>query len=64
MKIIVNNQPLDIAEGSSIADILDGKPSEGIATALNGIYVNREARQNTLLQEGDEVVIISAAYGG
>lgn len=64
MNIIVNNQPRDIEEGSSIADILDGNPSEGIATALNGIFVNREIRQNTILHEGDVVVIISAAYGG
>lgn len=64
MKIIVNNQPRDIEEGSSIADMLDGLSSEGTATALNGIFVKRDARQTTLLQEGDEVVIISAAYGG
>ena len=64
MKIIVNNQSRDVAECSSIADILVGIPSEGTATALNGIFVTRDARQGTILHEGDEVLIISAAYGG
>ena len=39
-------------------------PAEGTATALNGNFVKRELRPTTILQEGDEVVIISAAYGG
>lgn len=64
MKIIVNNQPRDITDGVSIADMLADMPSEGLATALNGKFVTREARQDTILHEGDEVIIISAAYGG
>ena len=64
MKIIVNNQSRDVAECSSIADIIEGMPSEGTATALNGKFVTRDARQKTLLHEGDEVLIIRAAYGG
>lgn len=64
MKIIVNNLPREIADGSSIADLLADMPAEGTATALNGNFVKRELRPTTILQEGDEVVIISAAYGG
>ncbi|MDE6510899.1 MAG: sulfur carrier protein ThiS [Muribaculaceae bacterium] len=64
MKINVNNQPRDIAEGSTIADLLKDIPEEGTATALNGRFISREARQTAILREGDEVVVISAAYGG
>ena len=64
MKINVNKQPRDIAEGSTIADLLKDIPEEGTATALNGRFISREARQTAILREGDEVVVISAAYGG
>ena len=64
MKINVNNQLRDIAEGSTIADLLKDIPEEGTATALNGRFISREARQTAILREGDEVVVISAAYGG
>ncbi len=64
MKIYINNQPRDIAKDSSIADLLTDFSSEGVATALNGKFVSREARHITVLKEGDQVVIISAAYGG
>ena len=64
MKINVNNQPRDIAEGSTIADLLKDIPEEGTATALNGRFISRDARQTAILREGDEVVVISAAYGG
>ena len=64
MKVNVNNQPRDIAEGSSIADLLKDIPEEGTATALNGRFISRDARQTAILREGDEVVVIKAAYGG
>ena len=64
MKINVNNQPRDVAEGSSLADLLEGIPEEGTATALNGKFISRNTRQTTILRDGDEVVVIRAAYGG
>ena len=64
MKINVNDQPRDIREGSTIADLLTDIPEEGTATALNGRFISRDARQTAILHEGDEVTIISAAYGG
>lgn len=64
MKVNVNNQPRDIAEGSTLAVLLNDIPEEGTATALNGRFISREARSATILHEGDEVVIIRAAYGG
>ena len=64
MKVNVNNQPRDIAEGATLADLLKGIQEEGTATALNGRFISREARRAAILREGDEVVVISAAYGG
>lgn len=64
MKVNVNNQPRDIAEGSTLATLLKDIPEEGTATALNGRFISRDARQTAILREGDEVVIIRAAYGG
>ena len=64
MKINVNNHPRDIADGSTIADLLKGIPEEGTATALNGSFISRDARHTAILREGDEVVVIRAAYGG
>ena len=64
MKINVNNHPRDIADGSTIADLLKGITEEGTATALNGRFISRDARHTATLREGDEVVVIRAAYGG
>lgn len=64
MKIKVNNELRDIVEGSSLADILKEIPQTGTATALNGIFVPKDAREATILRDGDELTIISAAYGG
>lgn len=64
MKIKVNNELRDIVEGSSLADILKEIPQAGTATALNGIFVPKDAREATILRDGDELTIISAAYGG
>ncbi|MDE6290769.1 MAG: sulfur carrier protein ThiS [Muribaculaceae bacterium] len=64
MKINVNDQPREIGEGSTIADLLKDIPEEGTATALNGRFISQDVRQTAILREGDEVIIISAAYGG
>lgn len=64
MKIKINNEVRELAEGISLASLLSDMPMEGTATALNGQFVPKEARVSTILQDGDEVTIISAAYGG
>lgn len=64
MKIKVNNEFQDIAEGSSLADLLSGVPQSGTATSLNGRFIPKDTRAATILQDADEVTIISAAYGG
>lgn len=64
MKIKVNNELREIVEGSSLADILKEIPQAGTATALNGRFVPNDTREATILRNGDEVTIISAAFGG
>lgn len=64
MKIKVNNEICEVMNGASIADILTDIQQSGTATALNGNFITKDARAQTILKEGDEVTIISAAYGG
>lgn len=64
MKIKINNEIREVMNGASIADILTDIQQSGTATALNGNFIAKDARAKTILKEGDEVTIISAAYGG
>lgn len=64
MKIKVNCEYQEIAEGLSLADLLSDMTQGGAATALNGRFIPKDSRSSAFLNEGDEVTIISAAYGG
>lgn len=64
MKIKINNDLREVADGVTLTDLLADIPHEGMATAVNGRFVALGARDATLLEEGDEVTVISAAYGG
>lgn len=66
MKITVNNKERQVADGSTMADVLAMLEIEpkGIATAVNGRLVAADGRHAATLAEGDKMVIISAFYGG
>lgn len=66
MTVFINNQPVELHEGSSLADALAQKEikPDGIATAINGIVINRSARAETTLKDGDKILIIKAFCGG
>ncbi len=64
MNITVNSQPQCVADKSTVASLVDERSAQGTAIALNGHLVRRQEWETTILQEGDQVIIISAAYGG
>lgn len=66
MKIVVNNNEREVADGLSVAGLLeaDGIGSGGTAVAVNGALVPGAKWAEHHLNDGDTLLIISAAYGG
>lgn len=66
MKITVNDVPVELPDGATLADALASRelPPTGTATAVNGSVVPAVLRNTRVLAEGDKVVIIKAFYGG
>jgi len=67
MKLTVNGEPVELAEGRSLLALLNqlGKSAQrGIAVAANGAVVSSANWEAHLLSEGDDVLIIQAAQGG
>ncbi len=66
ISISVNGQPREVAEGSSLADLvaqLVDSP-QALATAVNGDFVARDARAARLLEAGDQVFTFQPITGG
>ncbi len=65
MKIIVNTKPHEVALTSLFAVLNElGFASPAIATAVNGVFVPREAREDTKLKDGDRLEVLSPMQGG
>ena len=66
MKITVNGDPADVADGETIDDLLAaiGTGPKGIAVAVNGEVVSRSRWSDTALAEDDRVEVLTAAQGG
>ncbi len=66
MNVTVNDTPLSLPEGATLADALATRtmPPSGVATAVNGTVVPAALRGSHALTEGDRIVIIKAFYGG
>jgi len=65
MKIQINGQPRDIADGATLVDavvLLAAQPP--YAAAVNRAFVPRSQHATHLLHEGDEVEIIRPVTGG
>ena len=62
----LNQQALPCPAGLTLAALLqrEGLNPERVATAVNARFVPREARANTHLQPGDEVITFEAIVGG
>ncbi|MCM1336238.1 MAG: sulfur carrier protein ThiS [Candidatus Amulumruptor caecigallinarius] len=66
MEITLNNSPLPVEEGATVATLVASQAGDGkgIAVAVNDAIVTRAKWADTPLNAGDRVVIIKAAYGG
>ncbi len=65
----VNGKDIELAASQSLADVLrrcDVDPAEakGVAVAINEEVVRREKWQETIVQPGDRVEIVTAKQGG
>lgn len=66
MKIFINHTPHDVAEGSTLADVLaeQGLDRQGIAVAIDRKVIRKDDRKATILSEGTEITVIKAVCGG
>ena len=67
MKLTVNSDPLEVADGSSLHSLLQqldkaGRP--GIAVAVNGAVVPAAGWPSHALHPDDAVLVIQATQGG
>lgn len=65
MKILVNNKVMETGAGS-VAELAEelGLPENGVAVAVGGAMVRRADWGESVLSEGDSVIVIKAACGG
>lgn len=66
MNVVVNGQPRELPDGTSLAqavELLTTSPT-GLAAAVNGEVVRRHAWAGTELAAGDEVEVLTAVQGG
>ncbi len=66
ISISVNGESREVAEGSSLADLVASlvDSPQALATAVNGDFVARDARAARLLQAGDQVFTFQPITGG
>jgi sulfur carrier protein len=65
IEVQINGRPT-VTGAATLRDLLDelGFADQKIATALNGSFVARPARDATPLSPGDRIEIVSARQGG
>ena len=66
MQVTVNGAALDLAEGTTVEDVVAARLEDQrrVAVARNGEVVPRSAWPATLLVPGDAVEVLVAAAGG
>ncbi|MCH5214785.1 MAG: sulfur carrier protein ThiS [Muribaculaceae bacterium] len=67
MRIIINSQETLIPDNiNTVSKLLEFQniPEEGTGVGLNNRLIEARNRPTTLLQNGDNVIIISATFGG
>jgi sulfur carrier protein len=66
MKVILNDKPYDVAEGTSLAAFVEslGLKPQGIAVAIDYEVVPRERWGDTMLSDCLELMLIHAVSGG
>ena len=66
MIIYLNSKPLELDNSVSVEELMNSQniPSGGTAVAVNGKVVRRDNWADYIINEGAQVLVISAAYGG
>lgn len=66
MTILINSRIVDVPEGISLAELARIRqiPEKGTAIAINGKHIPRTKWTETKLEPSDNVLVISASYGG
>ncbi|CAN5175066.1 sulfur carrier protein ThiS [soil metagenome] len=67
MEIKINNDQIQVAEGSSVAHLVNftfGEKQKGIAVAVNDAVIPKNNWNEYLLKDNDKVLIIKATQGG
>ena len=64
--IQVDGHARDVAPGTTLAQLVDalGHAPQAVSTAVNAEFVARAARQNRVLQAGDQVLLFQPIVGG
>ena len=65
MKVMVNDEELDVADDTTVSGLLDslGFPERGIAVAVNWTVLPR-SQWNSAVPEGARVEVVTAVQGG
>lgn len=66
MRVVINNEEIEVAEGTTLADLIDerGLGDAACATEVNLRLVRKQDRPNTPLSPGDRVEIVTLVGGG
>jgi sulfur carrier protein len=66
VRVLANGDPVDLAEGSSVDDLLTvlGLGSRWVLVERNGEPVRRQDLALTVLAEGDRLELVRAVAGG
>jgi len=66
MRVYLNGEPTDVADGATLADLLAaaGAPREGIAVEVNRTLVRRAEHASHRLGADDRVEVVSLVGGG
>ncbi|MFD0918838.1 sulfur carrier protein ThiS [Saccharopolyspora rosea] len=66
MKVVINGEPREVAEGATLAAALQefGVPERGVAVAVDGSVVPRASWPDTALRPDAAIEVLTAVQGG
>ena len=66
MKVVANGEPVELAEGATVTDLLDalGLGARWVVVERNREPVERAAMATTVLADGDRIELVRAVAGG
>ena len=66
MNVYINNQPVEVGEHCSLAQLLSerGLDAPGTAVAVDGKIVSRDLRATHILQSECKIIVVKGVCGG